>query len=83
MTLLLAAFVMFNILRALLFGKSKDHEEPSSKHTAFPNLDGTGTYQIFADAKICKLLSLSVFIFVQGCLRPIYIHLPHPKRHPK
>ncbi|XP_033632255.1 PGAP2-interacting protein-like [Asterias rubens] len=62
MTLLLAAFVMFNILRALLFGKSKDHEEPSSKHTAFPNLDGTGTYQIFADAKIYLILLL-----LMGC----------------
>ncbi|XP_022086464.1 PGAP2-interacting protein-like [Acanthaster planci] len=57
---LLGAFLMFNIVRALLQGKARDHQNPLSKHIAFPNLDGTGTYQIFADAKIYFVLLLVI-----------------------
>ncbi|XP_038055775.1 PGAP2-interacting protein-like [Patiria miniata] len=59
-SLLLGAFLMFNILRALLSGESRDHQDPLSKHIAFPNLDGTGTYQIFADAKMYLVLILVI-----------------------
>ena len=59
-------FVIFNIIRAVLQGEAREPTAKKSRHIAFTNLDGTGVFQAFADAKIskCAICSIKLWLLI-------------------
>lgn len=53
-TAILLVFCVFMLGRALGKGSPRNTDEKECTHIGFSNLDGTGSHQAFADAKICK-----------------------------
>ncbi|KAJ8027859.1 PGAP2-interacting protein [Holothuria leucospilota] len=76
---LLITPVILLIGRSLLKGDPRDPQAPGNTHTAFSNLDGTGCFQMFADAKIYVIF---IIFLGAGGYGKQYLHLKMPVVRP-
>ncbi|XP_070554459.1 PGAP2-interacting protein-like [Ptychodera flava] len=63
-TFMLMVMVVLFIGFAMGRGDSKDHDDPSTTHIAYTNIDGSGPYTVYADFKV--LLSLITIVGLLG-----------------
>ncbi|XP_077984220.1 PGAP2-interacting protein-like [Glandiceps talaboti] len=83
-TYLLVVIVILMIGFAMGRGDAKDHEDKSTTHLAFSDIDGTGPYSVYADFKI--LLAVVTLVGLAGFaprMMPERQYKPPEKADPK